>query len=250
MAQRIFTNSFLNQLSNSLRKGDSASIQSIADGVLHFDDSNTLTLDSYPDLTAVKLDDPSSRAPDTKQFPNAVKLYEALRITPFQASDPRLWSYLALVTFRDYMGKKRPLEAVKKNHGSYILTHYVCPGSSIRNLLLHDIALLWWIPYLTASKEGDSKYQLTAEVFSNLDYTRHLLPGTQGRAVSVRHAVLEFVVENPDLFSEFKESRIRFIMRRLNMDAGYQLFPMLSKDEVKATISGMRAQIAECRDSE
>jgi hypothetical protein len=61
---------------------------------------------------------------------------------------------------------------------------------------------------------------------------------------------LEFVVENPSLFSEFKESRIRFIMRRLNMDAGYQLFPMLSKDEVKITIDGMRAQIAECRDSE
>ena len=119
MAQSIFTNSFLNQLSNSLRRGDSTVVQSIADGKLEFDASNTLTLDSYPDLDAVKLDDPpSARAPDPKQFPNAVKLYEALRITPFQASDPRLWSYLALVTFRDYMGKKRPLKEVKKNHSS------------------------------------------------------------------------------------------------------------------------------------
>ena len=49
-----------------------------------------------------------------------------------------------------------------------------------------------------------------------LDYTRHLLPGTQGRSNSFRHALLEFVIKNDKLFLKYKETKVRYLMRKVN----------------------------------
>lgn len=245
MAQRIFKSSFIERISDRLRKGDAGLIDAISKGTFQHEASQSLVVEDYPDLSEISLADPEGTS-DLSQSPNAVKLYEFLKISPFQASDPRLWSYLALVTFRDYMLKKRKVKDSTRNKADYILTHYICPGSSIRNLLLHDIALLWWVPYLTVLDDPQRKYRLSEEVFSHLDFTRHLLQGTQGRALSVRHAVLEFVVDNPQLFKGSKEARIRLIMRRLNTEAGYRLFPIVSKDDVKAAIEELKPEIELC----
>jgi muconolactone delta-isomerase len=90
-----------------------------------------------------------------------------------------------------------------------------------------------------------------------LDYTRHLLPGSQGRNPAFRHAVLEFVVENPELFKAkreggtgSREGKVRFIMRRLNTFAGYQLFPFFNKQEIKELIADMRDEILQYKDAD
>jgi hypothetical protein len=141
--------------------------------------------------------------------------------------------------------------------GQYLSAHYFCAGSSVKDLLLNDISLLWWGAHLTVQKDTEKPYRLTEEVFSMLDYTRHLLPGTQGRSPAFRHAVLEFVVENPELFKAkreggtgSREGKVRFIMRRLNTFAGYQLFPFFNKDEIKEVIAGMREEILHYNDAD
>ena len=77
-----------------------------------------------------------------------------------------------------------------------------------------------------------------------LDYTRHLLPGYQGRSRQFTHAVLEFVIENEALFSKNKEAKVRFIMRKLNFIAGYRALATLSKQDIKELIGKYRGEIS------
>lgn len=249
MAQKIFKEGFINSLARQLRKGEKHAVSLVKKIPLNFTDSDTFVVDQYPDLSKVNLI--SSDQGKDFQFKSAILLHEALPITPYQASDPALWSYLALVTFRPYMAALRSeIPDEDAAAGRYLVTHYFCAGSSVKDLLLNDISLLWWAAHLTVQKECQDPYRLTKEVFKMLDYTRHLLPGTQGRSPAFRHAVLEFVVENPELFKSKREGKVRLIMRRLNMFAGYQLFPIFSKDEVKSSIQSLREEIVNYQEYE
>lgn len=247
MPQRIFKESYIGKISKQLRDGDSKTVALVKRAPLLFDAADVITVEEYPDLSSVTLLD-EDQAQDW-QLRNSVALHQALTITPFQASDPGLWSFLALVTFRPYMEKLRSdIPDGDEAAGRYLLTHYFCPGSSVKDLLLNDISLLWWAAYLTVQPEKKDPYLLTREVFDMLDYTRHLLPGVQGRSPAFRHALLEFVVENPNLFNACRQGKVRLIMRRLNTLAGYQLFPMFEKSEIKQYIESLRAEVQDYKD--
>ena len=64
------------------------------------------------------------------------------------AADPRLWTYLAFVTYRTYMEERWSLNGVSKwknRVNSRWLLNRVTRGSIVR----HGIARLWWITHLT-----------------------------------------------------------------------------------------------------
>lgn len=63
------------------------------------------------------------------------------------ASDPRLWTYLALVTHRDFMSKRWSLP--DEDFTSNLQRRWLVPQMNARNLVRHGIARLWWIPFLT-----------------------------------------------------------------------------------------------------
>ena len=244
MPQNIFTSSFLARTTNLVRKNNAKAIESLIDANSKFEAGEIIPAADYPDCSSIKLALKDSGK--DFQFKNAVSLYEAMPMTPYLASDPRLWTYLSLVTFRGYMNSLRPFSSETKNLPQYILTHYFCVSSSVKDLLLNDISLLWWTTHLTVSEVSADKYRLTREVFTMVDYTRHLLPGVQGGSKQFRHAVLEVVVENKDLFKTHKEAKVRLIMRRLNTRAGFQLFPVFSKEDIKVSIMHLRPEIEIC----
>lgn len=177
-------------------------------------------------------------------FENSKNIFEAYKtLNPTQATDIRLWTYLSHVTYWRYMRIRRPVEKQpKKGRVNYILTHWFIQRVNARNLLRHDISLLWWVPYLTYDKKQKDPYVLTKEAFSMLDYTRHLLSGVQGRNKIFAHALLEYVIENKTLFKNYKEARVRFLMRKVNFLAGYKVFPALSKNEIKRIFEQYRPE--------
>jgi hypothetical protein len=217
-----------------------------------FYENQIISLDAYPDASTITL----NKSSDSNKYllENSKKIYEGLKLSEFQASNQCYWAYLSLVVFREYMEDIRPLNPPdpKANLGeinsekfiNYIISHYLFRGSSVGDLLLNDISLLWWASHLTYCEDKSDPYELTAEVFTMLDYTRHLLPGTQGRDKVFRDAVLEFVCENKALFSSKKEGKIRLIQRKLNFEAGVRMFPILQKDEIKTLINGFKDEIA------
>ena len=178
-------------------------------------------------------DPPSGGKRDSAE--NAIKLFEAYSsLTPEDASDERFWAYLTHSDFFDYMKKRTDVSAQKEEKCSkYIMDHWFVDPMSPASLMNNDISRLWWVVFLTKTKDAKDPYVLTREIFSMLDYTTHLLPGTQGRNETIRFAVLEFVVENPDLFSKNKEAKVRLIMRKLNLRGGYSALSSLDSNQIK-----------------
>lgn len=191
----------------------------------------------------LKLLDPGSES--DFEFQNSKNIYEAYKqMTPVQATDIRIWTYLTHVIFWDYMKLRRPIEEQPQNkRASYILEHWFVDRVSTAKLLRNDISLLWWTAYLTYDQSRQDPYELTKEAFTMLDYTRHLLPGTQGRNTKFVHAILEFVLDNKNLFSKHKEGKVRFLMRQLNYIAGYKILANLSKQEVKDYLNKYKTQL-------
>ncbi|MEK7451170.1 MAG: DUF6339 family protein [Patescibacteria group bacterium] len=185
----------------------------------------------FPSLIAFKMPDNDG----FHDFENSKILFEALKkMNPTQATDYRIWTYLTHATFWDYMRKRSPVEnQPEEERAEYVLTHWFVNGINTMDLMRNNISSLWWCAYLTYDETRKDQYELTREVFTMLDYTRNLLPGTQGRNKNFTHALLEFVIENKELFSTFKESKVRFLMRKSNFIAGYKLMLNLSKEEIK-----------------
>jgi len=172
---------------------------------------------------------------DNHDFENAVKIYEAYKsFTPTEATSPRVWSYLAHVPHWAYMKKRWPIESQpEEKRGAYITEHWFLSGSGASSLARHGLAMLWWGAYVTHDPDRSDPFELTREFFSMLDYTRTILTGTQGRSRIFTHALLEFVVENPELFKSQKEAKVRFLMRQSNFLGGHKILPALSKSEIK-----------------
>ena len=182
-------------------------------------------------------------------FENARIIFETYKnLTPTQATDVRMWTYLAHTYLWDYMKKRFPIEKQPlKKRGEYILEHWFIDGVSPRNLVRHGVSLLWWGAYLTYDSGRKDPYELTRELFSMLDYTRTLIPGTQGRNKNFSHALLEFVCENGNLFAQYKEGRVRFLMTRANYLGGYKVLPDLSKKEIKEIFKRYTTEIQEIK---
>lgn len=165
---------------------------------------------------------------------NCKIVYEALKdMNLIQATDYRIWVYLAHVPFWSYMRKRRPVEKLPESErGKYVITHWFIDGISAKNLFRHDIASFWWCGYLTYDKNKKNPYELTEELYSMLDYTRHF-EAEQGRNREFVHAMLEFVIENKTLFSTYKAEKVRFLMRKFNNIAGYKILASLTKEGIK-----------------
>lgn len=229
--QKLFRSTYVESLLKDLR----------GKGAYHKYLQPTFDYDSSEiiEKTTVRTESPALIKPtggNLFDFENGKILFEAYRdMNPMDATDIRMWTYLSHVTYWDYMLARRPIEKQPDNKkAEYIIRHWFIDTPNPGKLLRHDIAMLWWNVYLTYDDKRENPYELTAELFSMLDYTRHLLPGIQGRNKNFVHSLLEFVIENPILFGKYKESRVRFLMRKANYLAGYKSFTVLNKSDIKA----------------
>jgi hypothetical protein len=186
------------------------------------------------------------------EFKNAQMLFEAYKnLSPEDASDERLWTYLTHTVFWEYMQKRTKIRSGSNEaKGEYILTHWFLEPLSPKTIARNDISRLWWGAYLTYQEGAEDPYALTKQLFSMQDYSRTLIEGVQGRNKNVLHGVLEFVIDNPELFKKRKEAKIRFIMRAVNRTGGYKLLSTVSKEEIKNILKNMKDEIHSVRDED
>jgi hypothetical protein len=241
---QIAKSAYCSTLNTRLALGDKALLELYKSGKFDIPTSERINTSKIPDITGLKLSYTSNMLRDN--FENGKALYESLPITPLQASDERLWVFLTHVTFKKYMLELRPID--EKSTGKFIKTHYFVPSAKF--LFLNDISLLWWMFHFSVKPENKKDpYLLTRELFSMADYTRHLFGGKIGRARGVRHGVLSFVVNNQDVFKEYKAFKIRFILRMLNQTAGNILISLLGEDEIYEILENNKNKIAELKDA-
>ena len=234
MLQKLYKSSYVKELKDKLNDKTQQDLYLKTDSP--FSEDNTyITPDlDVPESFELMLPEQG----DNHDFENSKTIFGIYKkMTPVQATDTRIWTYLTHRICWNYLRARRPVESQPENNRvSYILDHWFINGLNPRNLMRNDISLLWWCAYLSYDDKRENPFELTKEVFTMLDYTRHLFPGMQGRNKDFVHAILEFVIENKELFSQYKESKVRFMMRRANYLAGYKVFTALSKDDIKKRI--------------
>lgn len=153
----------------------------------------------------------------------AIAIYEAFEnLEPIQASDERLWVYLAHVDLYPYMIKR--WDAVQnrtaKDAKDYILKHWFLKSSAQGNLMRHGISGLWWSVFLSVDKEREDKYELTRVLFKNQTFRTR----TFGNYRLVRHkeaaiGLLEFCLDNENSFSNFEKEH-QVLTEHLNRIGG------------------------------
>lgn len=241
--QKIFKSSFIEQIKKRLANNDYSQYEG---------EAFPFTNDDTWINPEIKIDAPALKMPDNDanyDGENAILFFEAFKnLTPTLATDIRLWTYLTHVTYWEYMNKRRPILAQpKEERANYILVHWHINSLSATNLTRNDISLLWWGAYLTYDSSYPDPYSLTKELFSMLDYTRDLLPAVQGWNRNFLHALLQFRIDNEDLFRKYKQDKIRTIMRKANFQGGYKTFTSLSKNEIMRILSTYKDAIEETK---
>lgn len=157
---------------------------------------------------------------------NAPRVHEYLgEMDRANASDARLWTYLAFVTYRGYMEKRWPLEV--NNWKGRVKDRWLLHSGSVSRgrLVRHGIARLWWVAHLTFETEnkvgvakGDS-YIYTKEVFKSEDRLNAIFDREVGAFSVVAKAVLKHAAS---LGSKATDKYLQRVMQYLTLVNGYR----------------------------
>lgn len=132
---------------------------------------------------------------------NAERLYEMLSgLTPAQAADPRLWTYLTHVKFWKYMRVRwnvKPITAegegaIKQQDTrlATITSRYFLVGDKARGLTRNGISRLWWAGYTCHAKGNLNQYAYAKALFAAQDVHGTLME----RAFSKNRKVIQPVL--------------------------------------------------------
>ncbi|MFL1011665.1 DUF6339 family protein [Flavisericum labens] len=215
--QLIFKDKYVQKLKNDLDLGNT----------LEFYQGNEFVYDKKQVLMLPNIEETPDlvRQLDEKDdFKTAIAIYQAFeKLEPIQASDSRLWLYLAHADLYPYLVKRWDdvYKGKSSNPKKYISDHWFLDSSAQSSLLRHALAGLWWSVFLSIDDSKENKYELTKILFRQLDFpTRTLGTYKLGRHKEAVLGILEFIQENEDLFKSKFEAKTRFVTKHLNVIGG------------------------------
>lgn len=172
--------------------------------------------------------DPGSPGSKGRDVENAPLVYEYLgALDRANASDRRVWTYLALSTYRDYMEKRWPLRE-DENWKSRVETRWLMLNATRGKIVRHGIARLWWVASLTYDPKGEhalsvaaagDRFAYTREVLKNEDRVNALFDREAGALSTVVRTVLEHAAASP---SRESDKYMRALMKELTLVYGYR----------------------------
>ena len=233
--QKIFTAGYTRKLKGDVSKETSLKLYDESEFII--DEERVLELPHIykPDNLFGKL-----RVND--DYVSAVAIYEAYNnLTPLEASDERLWTYLSHVDLFNYLQERWPNE----KSSQYVMDHWFIKTVSQNNLLADNLSGMWWAVYLSIDEGRDDKYELTKELLINRrDFAFRTL-GTYklGRSKETVIGILEFIKENENLFSTKFEKKSRFITKHLNQIGGIKSIPYFNKVFFKKELEAISDKI-------
>lgn len=175
---------------------------------------------------------------------NAPRVHEYLgEMARANAADPRLWVYLAFVTYRDYMEERWPLGAVG-TWENRVIDRWLLPRVTRGSLIRHGIARLWWIAHLTHQPQASpglaesDPHGYTREALRTEDRVLGIFDREVGAMPDVVKAVLDHVARGDGRDSE---GHIRGLMKELTLMHGYRDIGVLDADEIRFVIEDASA---------
>ncbi len=193
---------------------------------------------------AVDLGLPDLLDPSAKQgsidAENAISVFEYLgEMDRANAADPRLWTYLAFVTYRSYMEERWPLLHMAKWQNR-VQSRWLMTNPARGRLIRHGIARLWWVTHLTFDSKGqhvlsaDDSYAYTREAFRNEDRILAVFDREVGAVGPVARTMLERAAAGGDAA---RDKDFRDLMRSLTLVAGYQDVGLIPVDELPKLVA-------------
>ena len=192
----------------------------------------------YAFSTGIAVPDVSLIVGDSSSdFENSKSLYEAFKdsLSPVQASDLRLWAYLAHNTYWEYMRKRWAIDVVPDDDDedaganklvSRIGSRYFFKASKGKAFVRQGIARLYWGAYLTYDETNSNPYEITEYFFSKQDIfavsTEHALARHKALLIGALKALKEY--------GELKRKDIRRFFVTLNQAGGIIVFDSLTMD--------------------
>jgi hypothetical protein len=121
---------------------------------------------------------------------NVRRIYGWLhRLTPVEASDPRLWTYLTHGPYTNYVAARWPIDA-GSNVIDRIRERYFLEGEGLASLVRNSVARLWWFGYLTRDTNQPDPFELTDVLLSLQDIQMAFLERAIGRSPRILQGAL------------------------------------------------------------
>ena len=190
--------------------------------------------------------------PET-DFQNAKILYEAFSqsINPVQASDLRLWAYLAHIQHWDYMNTRWKIDTPdeedeeaedaqweeqgeeKKTSANKILDRigyrYFFKASRGKAFVRQGISRLFWSAYLTYDADNENPYEYTEYFFSKQDIFTSITERSYARNKILVLAALKELKAHPEL----GRTEIRLFLAKLNQAGAIKVLDFLDKGQAE-----------------
>ena len=137
------------------------------------------------------------------EYSNVIVLYGSLKdkLTPRQASNPLLWSYLTHFFYWDYTIDrwfKRETIATQE----MIKQRFFCNSEQGNRIgfLRNSVSRFWWIGYLTYDTKGqyNNPYELTKLMLSNSDLTQSIIERNFSMNRNITNGILSAIKEIND----------------------------------------------------
>lgn len=200
--------------------------------------------------------------PET-DFQNAKILYEAFSqsINPVQASDLRLWAYLAHIQHWDYMNTRWKIDAPdeddeeaddaqggeqgeeKKPSANKILERigyrYFFKASRGKAFVRQGISRLFWSAYLTYDADNDNPYEYTEYFFSKQDIFTSITERSYARNKILVLAALKELKEHPEL----GRTEIRLFLAKLNQAGAIKILDFLDKCQAEELCAEVMTEV-------
>lgn len=187
----------------------------------------------------LQLTDATSQRERAKLDPvNAKLVYETLHdLTPIQAREERIWSYLCHITCFEYVKNRWPIQSKmnEKQQEGFILNHYFIKRGAASYERDNGISRLWWSAHIANQVEGVNLDE-ALEILLYRQDVREALIGRPTTAADpklfsaiLRRLGTSYHTEERKLFSE---ERFRPFMKELNAIGGVQLLEALNAKEL------------------
>jgi len=173
---------------------------------------------------------------------NAPRVYEYLgALDRANASDRRLWTYLAFSTYREYMQERWPLDEVRNWKGR-VKDRWMMGSASRGRLIRHGVARLWWVSSLTydpktkysLSRAAGDPFAYTREAFRNEDRLNALFDREAGAVPELVRSVLEHAAQGG---ARGTDNHLRALMKEITLVYGYRDISYLDPDGLRSLIA-------------
>ena len=244
MSEAVFKQSVVDSLKSTINQNLSKYISEdecwISD---HFGDRSLYANTKLPDLP-----DDLLLIPDGSNLydrENSERFYEFLSgLTPAQAADPRLWTYLTHVKYWKYMKARWPIADIGDNPEQItaksnkrvgtITSRYFLMGDKARGLTRNGISRLWWAGYTCHDRSLKDQYSYAKALFANQEVHASLMERAFSKNRGIIQPVLSVLTthfENGNPFDE--REKIRDLGKYLVLLGGAMVLDVLSPQEIK-----------------